>query len=384
MVVNSKNKNMLFGDGITLGKIFGITIRIDYSWFVVFALISFSLSSNYFPGNYPKFDPLTYAVLGIITTILFFVSALVHELSHSVVANRLGLKVERITLFVFGGAAQLSDEPKNPSVEFRMAIAGPLASFTIGAINLVLFNLATVNHWALQLQAVLGALAFFNFSVGVFNLLPGYPLDGGRILRSAVWAVKKDLVLATKFAAAGGAMIGLLLVLLGLALFFFVNALSGLWLAILGLFLNFIARASVAQTELRNALLGIKVKGLMPKEVFSLGGDLKLDSVFEHYFLKHKLSGYPVMENGKLVGMVYVDSLAKKGLVNKATKILNVTTKLTRNQVVTPETSVLKALIIMARGRLPSLPVFEGGKLVGIISQTDLNYFLTVKSMILR
>src|SRR3989304_615158 len=109
---------MLFGDGITLGKIFGITIRIDYSWFVVFALISFSLSSNYFPGNYPKFDPLTYAVLGIITTILFFVSALVHELSHSVVANRLGLKVERITLFVFGGAAQLSDEPKNPSVEF--------------------------------------------------------------------------------------------------------------------------------------------------------------------------------------------------------------------------------------------------------------------------
>jgi Zn-dependent protease/predicted transcriptional regulator len=375
---------MLFGDGITLGKLFGITIRIDYSWFIVFALISFSLASDYFPINYPRFGLPTNIVLGLTTTILFFASALIHELSHSLVARSLGLKIERITLFVFGGAAELTDEPKNPSVEFKMAIVGPLSSFFLGTISLTLLNLMIKNAGPSQLQAVLGALTLFNFGVGLFNLLPGYPLDGGRILRSLVWVLKRDRLLATRVAASGGKVIGLLLIFLGLTLFFFGNILSGLWLAVIGFFLNFIASASTSQTELKNAFLGVKVKDLMTKEVFSLGGDLALTDVFERYFLKHKLSGYPVMENGKLIGMVYVEGLAKKGPVHKTTKLLNVTTKLTRNQIVTPETPAMKALIIMAKNRLPSLPVFEEKNLVGVISQTDLSYFLTMKSVILR
>lgn len=372
---------MLFGQGIILGKIFGITIRIDYSWFIIFILVTWSLVAGYFPGTYPKFNVVTNILLGLATSFLIFLSVLIHELSHSVVGNRLGVKIRRITLFVFGGAAEMADEPPSPTAEFKMAVVGPFSSFMLSLLSWILFILMRDNQGPAELQAVFQTLAIFNLGVGLFNLLPGYPLDGGRIFRSIVWNQRKDLVEATEVAASLGRFLGVLMIVFGLTIFFVGNVGSGLWLTLIGFFLNFAAGVSVTQTKLRSTFARVKVSDLMTHEVLSVGGDLSVGDLLDHYFLKHKLSGYPVMEEGKLFGMVYVENLVKKTPVRKNAKVLEVAIKLTKKQIVTPSTNALEALKIMGQWKLPSLPVFEKGRLVGIISQTDINYFLTVESL---
>ena len=370
----------MFGKSFTLGKIFGITIRVDYSWFIVFALISVSLARGYFPGNY-QFDLTTNIFLGVVTAILFFVSVLIHELTHSLVGNRYGARIKRITLFIFGGAAELEKEPPSPSMEFKMAIVGPLSSLAIGFLCYLLLDQSKSLSLPTALQAIFDALGFFNISVAIFNLLPGYPLDGGRLLRAVIWHFKKDLVASTEIAVTGGKILANLLIFGGLFLFIIGDSLSGLWLAMIGIFLNFAAEASMSQTRLQQLFSKVKVKALMTKGAVDLENDLKMSIVYDFYLLKNKLSGYPVLKRGNLIGMLYLEKLAGIGPIKRDVEVENYMTKLTKKQIVSPDDSVLKAQLIMVKNHLPSLPVYNGKILTGIISQSDINHYLFFKAI---
>lgn len=370
---------MFFNNGLNLGKILGITIRIDYSWFIIFFLITQAFTSQYLSGT-SRFNLATSIILGAITSLLIFTCAVIHELSHSVVANRLGAKIRRITLFIFGGAAELTEEPLSPAVEFKMAIAGPLASFVLAFIMWGLLILASNNNWPEQFKVVVSSLRYFNFAVGIFNLLPGFPLDGGRILRSFLWWRGRDLIHATSIASGFGKALGFSFILIGLTILVFGNVLSGIWLAFIGFFLNSTAGASETESKLNVALSKIKVADLMTRQVETIPSDLSISEFIDKYFLKHKLSGYPVIKDNKFIGIVYLDTIAQKNKVRKNSNISTVITKLSKNQIINPSTSVFHALKIMGQYRLPSLPIIQYNKLVGIISQTDINYFLMVKS----
>lgn len=371
---------MFFEKGLSLGKIFGITIRIDYSWLIIFFLITQSFASQYLSEG-PKFNLTTSIILGIITSILIFTSVVIHELSHPVVGNRYEAKIKRITLFIFGGAAELSEELTSPELEFKMAVAGPLSSFVLGFLLWGLIILAKSNNWPAQLQAVAGSLRYFNFAVGLFNLLPGYPLDGGRILRSILWWRGRDLIHATVIASGFGKALGFGFVFVGLLYFVSGDVLSGVWIAFIGFFLNSAAGMSATQSQAGLVLSKIKVSDLMTKQVESVSSEISISDLIEKYFLRRKLSGYPVLKDSKLMGMVYIDNIAGKNQVRKDANILTVATRLNKRQIVAPQASVLQALKIMGQYRLPSLPVLQNDKLVGIISQTDINYYLTVKSL---
>lgn len=371
---------MFFGGGISLGKIFGIVIRIDYSWFIIFFLITQAFASQYFLVS-PKLDLITSIFLGAVTSLLIFACALIHELSHSVVGNYLGAKIKRITLFIFGGASEMSGEPRSPGAEFVIAVAGPLSSFALGFLMWGLLIVAQINRWPDQVQVIAASLRYFNFAVGIFNLLPGYPLDGGRVLRSILWWKKHNFISATEIASNLGKALGFGLMVFGFSLFIFGGSFSGLWLAFIGLFLSSAAGMSFKESQLRVVFSKVKVADLMTKQVETLEGNLTVSAFIDRYLLKQRLSGYPVLENERLIGMIYIDSIPGKGHISKDSSVLTLVTKLSKSQLVSPQIPVLQALKTMGQYQLPSLPVMQDGKLVGIISQTDINHFLTVKSI---
>lgn len=373
---------MFFGKGLSIGKILGITIRLDYSWFIIFFLITQAFASQYFFVT-PQFDIITSIILGIITSLLIFISALIHELSHSVVGNAMGVKIKRITLFIFGGAAEMSDESPSAKVEFKMAIVGPLASIILGFLMWGLLIIVQNNNWPAEIQVVAESLRYFNFAVGIFNLIPGYPLDGGRIFRSFLWWRTRNLRQATTIAANLGKMVGFGFILIGIWLFIFGNGFSGLWLALIGFFLNAAAGMSEEQSKIRTELSHITVSELMTKDVRQVPSDTTVEAVINNYFLKEKHAGYPVMQDDKLLGMIYLNNIAGQVSLKKDAPVLSFITKLAKNQIVKPHTSAVEALKIMGQYQLPSLPVVDDEKLAGIISQTDLNYFLTLKSVTL-
>lgn len=374
---------MFFGKGLSIGKIFGITIRLDYSWFIIFFLITQAFASQYFFVT-PRFGIVTSIILGIITSLLIFVSALIHELSHSLVGNAMGVKIKRITLFIFGGAAEMSDESPSAKAEFKMAVVGPLASIVLGFLLWGILIIARNNNWPAEVLVVTESLRYFNFAVGIFNLLPGYPLDGGRIFRSFLWWRTHNLRYATSIAANLGKTVGFGFILLGIWLFIFGNGFSGLWLALIGFFLSAAAGMSEEQSKIRTELSHITVSELMTKDVDKVPHDTTAATLINDYFLKEKHTGYPVMQDDKLIGMIYLSSVAGQEKLKKDAPILPFMTKLQKTQIVNPQTSAVQALKIMGQYQLPSLPVVEDEKLVGIISQTDLNYFLTLKSVTLE
>jgi len=247
-------------EGISIGKAFGIPLRLHYSWFIVFVLITWSLAYN-FLHTYPQWSLATSIVAGVVTSLLFFGSVLAHELSHSLVAQTAGIPIQSITLFIFGGVSQMVEEPKQPQVEFRMALAGPLTSLVLGGIFLAIwFWLGGVSEF---IKAICFWLGWINIALAGFNLVPGFPLDGGRVLRSLLWWRSGDLRKSTKIASNIGRAIGYLLILIGIAVIFTTRDwINGLWLAFIGWFLENAASASYRQLALQDILRGHRVASL--------------------------------------------------------------------------------------------------------------------------
>jgi len=358
-----------------VGRVFGIDIEIDYTWFIIFALVVFGLSSTAGPlaRALPDSTPLAYRLLlGVLTALLFFGSVLLHELSHSLVALHNGMQISGITLFIFGGVSKMTDEPRTPGIEFRMAIAGPGASFALALLFYFLGRL--FGGSSLVLGSMCLWLAVINGFLGAFNLLPGFPLDGGRVLRAGLWHLSASLPEATRIAAAFGQGLGAIMIVLGLFIFFAAReGINGLWLAFIGWFLIQAAQSSYQQVIVKQTLSGVTVSDIMTREVDAVQADCTLEEVVHEHVLTHSHPAYPVFEDDHLLGLL---SLSDIRHVPRAQRdhvtARQVVPPLAESQTISPGAEVWDALGKMATKDQGRLLVMEDGRMVGIVSRTDI------------
>ena len=288
---------------IKIGRIHNIDIELHYSWFFIFILLAWALSSAFFPLYYPGLTWFEYWALGIASSFLLFVSVLIHELTHSFVAQRGKIGVEKITLFFFGGVAQITGENISPSREFKMAIAGPLISFVLAAI---FYGLLKISPYV-YITAICFYLSRINFILAVFNLVPGYPLDGGRMLRAVLWAYFQDIKKATKYAAIAGKAFGILLIIMGVLGMFY--GMGTLWFVLIGAFLYFLAKSGYEQLIIKEILSKMKVKQVLRKSFVSVNENTSIAKLFSYYFLRYSQDGFPVMKDNKIIGLVTSECL---------------------------------------------------------------------------
>ena len=309
----------MFGGGsIRLVRLFGVRIGVDPSWFLVLFLIIWQLS-GYYKDLFPGHDTKAFA-LAVISAVLFFASVLLHEMGHAVVAMRNGIGITGIDLWMFGGVAKMERDTDSPGVEFRVAIAGPFVTLVIAALCFGLGSLVDNTHDVLrtsrfenigttEVTAVLGYLAFINTVLLVFNLVPGFPLDGGRIARAIAWWRTGDRVRATRFAARLGRAFGVFLMVAG-AFLFLKGDLSGVWLVVLGLFLSQAARSAELQTVMSSRIEGLRVADVMDSEPVAVPEDLPLDRAFDEFFLRYRWPWFPVVDEvGRFTGLVTGDAI---------------------------------------------------------------------------
>lgn len=294
--------------GFRLGRILGFEISVDWSWLLIFFLVVYTLARGYFPSIY-GFGVKTNWIMGVIAALLLFASVLVHELSHSVMARRYGTQVRGITLFLFGGVSQTTDEPKSAHEEFWMALVGPLSSFVLAAVFYSLGVSGARFSWPMPVVAVLWYLGMINFILGVFNLVPGFPLDGGRVLRSAIWAATDDMAKATRYASYSGQAFGYLLMAVGFFDILGGSLVGGLWLVFIGWFLTGAARSSYQQMLIRQALSGIRVEQVMTTDVPSIPAEMSVRQFVDEQLLRHEYSCYPVTTDDSVVGVVGVEEV---------------------------------------------------------------------------
>ena len=290
--------------GFRLGRLFGFEINIDWSWLFIFFLVVYTLAAGYFPTLYPGLGITANWIMGIVAALLLFASVLVHEISHSLVARSYGGEVKGITLFLFGGMSQTAEEPKAAREEFWMAIVGPVTSFALAVLFYILGGVGSVFGWPAPAVAVLGYLALINFLLGVFNLVPGFPLDGGRVLRSAIWGATNDLNKATRYASYVGEGFGYLLMAFGFVNFIFGGLIGGLWLIFIGWFLTGAARSSYKQLLMRQALSGVRVEQVMTTDVPAISASLSVRDFVDQQLLRHHYSCYPVTSGDTVIGVI--------------------------------------------------------------------------------
>jgi Zn-dependent protease/CBS domain-containing protein len=362
---------------IHLGRIAGISIDLHFTWFIIFALFAVAITSML-----PHEEPGTRWIIGIIVTVLFFVSLLLHELAHSLVAKRLGIGIAGITLFVFGGVSRMTSEPKSASDELKMAIVGPLTSAALGVIFLVLWlwvRASGIGDTTIQVGLMwLGAI---NIILAGFNLIPGFPLDGGRVLRSIVWGATNDLRHATYVAAVGGQIFAYLLMAYGVyQLLRGMPWLDGLWPIFIGWFLLDAARAGYQQQLLQSALSGIRVRDIMTQNVVTISPDLSLQQAVDDYFLRLNHAAFPVAQDHHVSGILTLPHVRQVPREQWAsTRAIDVVDPIDSSDLMRPDADAWDALTAMATKDSGRLLVVDGGALVGIISRTDIMRFLRTK-----
>jgi len=363
---------------LNIGRIIGIPVRIHYTLWLVLLLIAWSLAEGYMPQHYPGLGATTYWAIGIVSAIVLFVSVFLHELSHSYIAKKNGLPIKRITLFFFGGVSEMSEEPKDPALEVRMAAAGPLTSFLI-AIVLGGFWYLTVlvggptPGGLTPIIATLYYAALLNGVLGAFNLIPAFPLDGGRVLRGSLWNRSKNLLSATTNATRVSEAISLLMMAVGLFFVIFGDFINGLWIIFLGWFIRSGAETSLRQTRLTESLVGVRVGDIMTRELLSVSPDATVHQLVSDYFLVHPHGGYPVISNGKLLGVVTMASV--RSIPREKRDIERVSQAMVpfeRTITVSPTTSAIDALQIMAKNGIGRLVIMDGDRITGMLTRGDL------------
>jgi len=367
---------------LKLVRIAGIQVELDYSWFLIFALVLYSLAFGFFPEVYGFGMGLSVA-LGVASTLLFFTSVLLHELSHSIVANRLGLRIRKITLFIFGGVANLTAEPSKPHVEFLVALAGPVTSILLSAFFFGLSWLLQDAYYPAAVAA--GYLSLINGVLAVFNLIPGYPLDGGRLFRAAIWP-KLGIQRATRVAAVVGQVVGFLIMLFGVFQLVYLGSLFGLaWYGAIGFFLVSAARDSVAQQQLLAALTRVTVQDLMTPNPLVVPASTNLESFVQSELLHRKQLGALVSERGKPVGELGLDHIRRVPVQDLRTLTVGeVARRFRRDEFLKPTLPAAKALSHLMSDSVERLPVVDRGRLVGVLSRDDVRVYLAVRTDLLN
>lgn len=370
----------MFGKPFTLFKLFGFAIRVDASWFIILALITWT-SSTIFRMRYPGLPGGDYWLMGILGALMLFVSVIIHELFHSLVARRYGLPMKGITLFVFGGVAEMDDEPPNPKTEFLMAVAGPAASIGLGFLFFAAHRLAA-EGLPVQAAGVLAYLYWINWVLAAFNLLPAFPLDGGRILRSILWwRWNGNLPRATRIAAGIGSGFGFLLIILGIFRLFLGDFIGAVWWFLIGMFLRSTSYASYQQVLLRSVLAGEPIRRFMKTDPVTVPPEIPVSSLVEDYIYRHHHKMFPVVEDSNsLLGCVTTDRVKNLPREEWARHtVREITIPCTEENTTSPETDAQQALARMTRTGISRLMVVQGNHLLGIISLKDLLGFLSSK-----
>jgi Zn-dependent protease/CBS domain-containing protein len=371
----------MFGKRIKLFKIFGFEVGIDWSWIILAILIAWSLSVGFFPFRYKSLPTQTYWVMGIVGALGLFFSIVFHEMCHSLVARQYGMRMKGITLFIFGGVAEMGEEPPNPKAEFMMAIVGPISSLVIGIVFYGIYFLGRQNGWSEPINGVVQYLAYINGLLAFFNLVPAFPLDGGRVLRSILWGLKKNLRWATRISSRIGSGFGILLILLGAFQFLRGNFIGGMWWFLIGMFLRGAAKTSYQQLLLRKALEGEIVQRFMKTDPVTVTPSRSVEQLVQDYIYKYHYKMFPIVEDtGRLIGCVstkQVREIPREEWGQR--RVGEIATQCSAENTVGPQVDAMKALSLMSKSGLSRLMVTEKDRLLGIITLKDLLKFFALK-----
>ncbi len=355
------------GGSIRLGRILGIPLWVSYSWFIILAIVTFLLANQFAQRN-PGWSTAEQWLIGSVTSLLFFVSVLVHELSHSVLAINRGIPVKGITLFIFGGISQISREAHRPLVEFIIAGVGPFSSFILGFAFYGIYR--GVNSSSDHLGEIALTLAFINFSLGLFNMLPGFPLDGGRVLRSLIWGATGNYWRATLLATRSGQGLAILMIAGGLAATVFLQWFQGLWMAAIGWFLIMAASSSLKQFKLRRALEGYRVRHLMTTQWVKVPPDISLETLANEYVLPSRQDFYFATQADRCLGMITFKAMAK----TPRQEWPNVTVAEAMNPIagipsISPNAEAVHALELIEERGFPVALAMDGDRMLGYVTQ---------------
>lgn len=370
----------MFGRSIKLFNLFGFEVSIDLSWLIIAVLVSWSLAAGLFPYLYHGLPPKTYWLMGIVGALGLFLSVIFHEFCHSLVARRLGLPMKGITLFIFGGVAEMGDEPPSAKVEFWMAIAGPLSSFGLAGMFYLVYGQAMSAGWPLPVYGVIRYLSYVNVLLAVFNLLPAFPLDGGRVLRSILWGAWNDLRRATRVSSIIGSAFGVVLIAMGIFQFIGGDFIAGLWWFLIGMFIRGAAQMSYQQLLVRNALEGEPVRRFMNLNPISAPGSITVGQLVEDYIYKYHFKMFPVLDHDRLVGFITTRQV-KEVPREKWSQVTigEIASSGSHENTISPGADAVTALALMHKTGNSRLLVVEGDRLVGILTLKDLMAFLSLK-----
>lgn len=363
------------GNSIKLFRVFGIDIGIHWSWFFIFVFVTWTFATGILADAYPRWGDAQRWFAGALIAGVFFLSILAHELSHALVSNRSGLPVSSITLFVFGGVSNLTREPDTAGLEFRIAIVGPLTSLALGGVfGAAWLALRDVNS---GISDICGYLGFINASLAVFNMLPGFPLDGGRVFRSAVWARNHNRLRATRTAARAGEWIAYGIMAIGVAESVFISTFSGIWFLLIGFFLKNAAASSYTQLVVETTLDGVSVRDVMKTSFDAVAPDVNVEELVHDYVLRKNARCFAVIAAGEFAGLVTLTDVRKLPRESWATtSVYRAMTPVTRLHTVAPTDAITLVLRLMAQHDINQLPVVDRRELVGMLDRADVMRFI--------
>ncbi len=364
---NGYDSGMDLTTGLLIGRIRGIAIRVHWSWIFIFTLLTWALATGLFAIQFEDWTMEQRWIGAMATAVLFFASVLLHELSHAFVALAYGMKVPSITLFIFGGVSSIAGEMETPGQEFRVAIAGPLMSAALGFFFMVLGIGLPIGDVGL----IFAYLGLVNFILAIFNLLPGFPLDGGRVFRSIVWRRTRDLTRATQIASNVGAGIGWLLIIIGV-LFVLTVGLIGIWWVLIGLFLKSAAESAYNQVLVEHSLRGLRTADVMRTAPEPMDEETDLERIVEQRVLRLGERVVFLARNDRVTGLITTKDLSKVPRERLAhTRAVDAMVPAAEVITVEPDTSLAAAVRLMAEKDVHQLPVLEGGQMVGLLSRGD-------------
>jgi Zn-dependent protease len=370
----------MFGHKLKLFSLFGFEVSVDASWIFIAVLVAWSLASGLFPGMYENLSTQTYWIMGVIGAIGLFASIIFHEFWHSLAARSFGMPMKGITLFLFGGVAEMEDEPPSAKIEAVMALAGPAASVVIGLVFLLLAGLGNQMGWTKPVMGVVGYLGTINLLLAAFNMIPAYPLDGGRVLRSILWAVKKDLNWATKLSSRVGGGFGLALIVLGVINVLYGGFISGMWWALIGMFIRGVSKASYQQLLAKQTLSGQPLSRFMKEDPVTVPQDISVRELVEDYFYQHHYKMFPIVEGDRVIGCVNSKDVKEISRDDwDRTGVGRLAHSCSIENTIRSDADAAEALKKMQNSGASRLMVIDDDRLVGVIALKDLLHYLTMK-----
>lgn len=361
---------------LRVARIAGIEVSVHYTWILIFLLITWSLAAGYFPQEFPNWSTATYWITALIAAFLLFFSVLLHEFAHSLMAKSRGLPVKSITLFLLGGISNLESEPEKPGVEFAVSIVGPLSSLALAAIFWGIGRLG----WAPEgpIKATVDYLVLVNILLAAFNILPGFPLDGGRVLRSLIWGATNDLKKATNIASTVGQVFGWIMIAIGIFMALAGQFLNGIWLVFIGWFLNTSAEAARRELELRSIWLNVRVMNVMNDRPEVISPNASIEQLVRDIYIKRGVRAAPVVDQDKLVGIVTLTDIRK--IEQQDWPNTPISRVMTRPPLYTvkPDDSMSVAINLIAEHNINQLPVVVGERLVGTLCRADILRYVQI------